>query len=305
MTERNSRKTMNVRNVRKELKRLICELSVGAFGLCVVVFVFVVALMALVLSGCDTPYTGFLKAGDIDKYVENADKRTVCISDGFDSVCIRTVVGETGKDGRDGIDGIDGRDGIDGIDGRDGIDGDSFIAVKEEPIEVIVERIIEVVVPEIHWQTVYVPTVCDRVAEVIGDAEVPIETFVETTVNVITSTHPNVPVNNTPVQEVVDEVFVPPTPTPAPTPDPVVVEPPTVAPEPTQLDDWVVYTTTNADGTESTRVVHSSKVEVVGDQITLTGSDGEVDDDDPTVTANQVEDGLTQDEAKELAAAGL
>ena len=37
----------------------------------------------LSLSACDTPYTGFLGAGDIDKYVERTGKETVCLADGL------------------------------------------------------------------------------------------------------------------------------------------------------------------------------------------------------------------------------
>ena len=73
--------------------------------------------LAVIFVGCDTPYTGFLGAGDIDGYLESTGDKTVCLADGFDSVCIKTIPG------KDGIDGIDGKDGI-SIVGRQGPAGE-------------------------------------------------------------------------------------------------------------------------------------------------------------------------------------
>ena len=53
--------------------------------------------LAVIFIGCDTPYTGFLGAGDIDGYLESAGADRVCLADGFDSICIQTI---PGKDGR-------------------------------------------------------------------------------------------------------------------------------------------------------------------------------------------------------------
>ena len=49
--------------------------------------------LAVIFIGCDTPYTGFLGAGDIDGYLESAGAETVCLADGFDSICIQTIPG--------------------------------------------------------------------------------------------------------------------------------------------------------------------------------------------------------------------
>ena len=81
--------------------------------------------LMFICVGCDTPYTGFLKAGDIDKYVEQTGEETVCLADGFDTICIRTIPGPPGKDGKDGesIIGPRGAQGPQGEPGRDGRDG--------------------------------------------------------------------------------------------------------------------------------------------------------------------------------------
>ena len=49
--------------------------------------------LAVIFIGCDTPYTGFLGAGDIDGYLESAGADRVCLADGFDSICIQTIPG--------------------------------------------------------------------------------------------------------------------------------------------------------------------------------------------------------------------
>ena len=112
----------------------------------------------LALYGCDVPYSGGFGPGDLDRLIEEQGQDTICLADGFDTVCIKTIPGTrglagkdgadsqfeisedgqyirfgegdpviwsewskfTGKDGKDGKDGIDGRDGEDGVDGRDG-----------------------------------------------------------------------------------------------------------------------------------------------------------------------------------------
>ena len=61
------------------------------------------ALVLLGLSGCETPY-GTLGVGVIDDYIAASDD-LVCLSDGFDEICIKTVPGSDGRDGRDGRDG--------------------------------------------------------------------------------------------------------------------------------------------------------------------------------------------------------
>ena len=53
--------------------------------------------LAVIFIGCDTPYTGFLGAGDIDGYLESAGADRVCLADGFDSICIQTIPGLPGR----------------------------------------------------------------------------------------------------------------------------------------------------------------------------------------------------------------
>ena len=107
--------------------------------------------LAVIFIGCDTPYTGFLGAGDIDGYLESAGADRVCLADGFDSICIQTIPGVSGKDGRDGKDGKDGESiigprgerGPQGDPGRDG-------AVVYLELEKIVTEIETVEVPVIE-----------------------------------------------------------------------------------------------------------------------------------------------------------
>ena len=85
--------------------------------------------LAVIFIGCDTPYTGFLGAGDIDGYLESAGADRVCLADGFDSICIQTIPGKDGLNGKDGRDGKDGESiigprgarGPQGEPGRDGV----------------------------------------------------------------------------------------------------------------------------------------------------------------------------------------
>ena len=81
--------------------------------------------LVVIFMGCDTPYTGFLGPGDIDGYLESTGDETVCLADGFDSVCIKTIPGIDGRDGKDGKDGISivGRQGPAGEDGKRGRPG--------------------------------------------------------------------------------------------------------------------------------------------------------------------------------------
>ena len=106
-------------------------------------------LMVIFVS-CDTPYTGFLKAGDIDKYVERTGERKVCLVDGFDSICIKTIPGVPGKDGKDGKDGesIIGPRGEPGPQGEPGRDG-AVVYLELEKIVTEIETV-EVPVPVIQ-----------------------------------------------------------------------------------------------------------------------------------------------------------
>ena len=90
---------------------------------------FITMLTVLLFQACDIPYTGdTLSVRDVDKYLEKTGGDTVCLQDGFDSVCLKVIPGprgkkgDTGQPGADGVDGIDGKDGVDGKDGKDGAD---------------------------------------------------------------------------------------------------------------------------------------------------------------------------------------
>ena len=104
--------------------------------------------LAVIFIGCDTPYTGFLGAGDIDGYLESAGADRVCLADGFDSICIQTIPGKDGLNGRDGKDGesIIGPRGARGPQGEPGRDG----AVVYLELEKIVTEIETVEVPVIE-----------------------------------------------------------------------------------------------------------------------------------------------------------
>ena len=110
--------------------------------------------LAVIFIGCDTPYTGFLGAGDIDGYLESAGTDRVCLADGFDSICIQTIPGLPGKDGKNGRDGKNGKDGESiigprgarGPEGEPGRDG----AVVYLELEKIVTEIETVEVPVIE-----------------------------------------------------------------------------------------------------------------------------------------------------------
>ena len=56
---------------------------------------FAIFAMAVNLIGCEIPYTGpLLSVRDVDRYLNETGADTVCIQDGFDSVCLRVVVRE-------------------------------------------------------------------------------------------------------------------------------------------------------------------------------------------------------------------
>ena len=143
--------------------------------------------LAFFMIGCQTP-GNVLSVNDVERVLKS-DSETICLDDGFDRICVKPVPGPPGKDG------------IDGKDGRDGKDGQTLIAVREIPIEVIVEKIIETVVVEevikevpVEKETVVVEevikevpveVVVERVVTEYADREVPIKVFVERTVEII------------------------------------------------------------------------------------------------------------------------
>ena len=55
-------------------------------------------IISVNLIGCDVPYSGpMLTVNDVDRYLKSMGKDTVCVQDGFDSVCLRVVVQEVEK----------------------------------------------------------------------------------------------------------------------------------------------------------------------------------------------------------------
>ena len=104
---------------------------------------FLTMITMFLLQACDVPYTGnVLTVNDIDNFIETTGEDTVCLADGFDSVCIKMIQGQDGKDGKDGISivgpqGLAGKDGKDGKRGRHGFPGrhgkDGAIVIIETP----------------------------------------------------------------------------------------------------------------------------------------------------------------------------
>ena len=141
--------------------------------------------------GCETPYTGHLGPEGFNGWIESEENGFVCLWNGFDRICIQTIEGPAGKDGRDG---------------KDGKDGQTFIAIREVPVEVIVEKIIETVVVEEVIKVVPVEIVVERIVTEYVDREVPIEIFIERTVEIIKEVIKEVPVEI--IKEVTKEVPV-------------------------------------------------------------------------------------------------
>lgn len=137
-------------------------------------FIFIGLVPALFLClGCQTPYSGTLGPEDFNGWVESDTDGFICLWNGFDRICVLVIPGPPGKDGTDGRNG------------RDGTDGQTFIAIHERRIEVIVEKIINTVVVEEYRVEVPVETVVERVVTEFIDREVPVTVFVDRTVEVI------------------------------------------------------------------------------------------------------------------------
>ena len=136
--------------------------------------------LALVIAhyGCDVPYNEF-GPGDLDRLLETQGEDTICLRDGFDTACIRTVQGPQGESGT------------------------TLIAIREVPVEVIVEKIVETIV--VNTEVVEIPVIVERIVEVIREVEVPIEDFVEETVDIIREV-PEVEIIEVPVVEIVEVI---------------------------------------------------------------------------------------------------
>lgn len=88
-----------------------------------------ILLIALMMYGCQTPYSGTLGPDDFKGWIESEENEFICLWNGFDRICIQTIPGPPGKDGRDGKDGKDGRDGV-STTGEPGEDGTSYLLVQ-------------------------------------------------------------------------------------------------------------------------------------------------------------------------------
>ena len=102
------------------------------------------AIGLVLLYGCDTPYTGFLGPGDIDGYLESRGDETVCLVDGFDSICIQTIPGARGLQGPQGLQGLKGEDGETiigprGEPGQQGEPGNDGAVVYLELVKIVTE----------------------------------------------------------------------------------------------------------------------------------------------------------------------
>ena len=134
----------------------------------------VMVLLLVFICGCNTPYTGDLGPEDFNGWIESEDVNFVCLFNGFDRICIKTIRGHKGDQGIQGPAGKDGRDGIDGIDGvdgRDGIDG----AVVYLLLEKIVTETVFVDVPVIQKEVfvLYVSRTDTTYITPLGEVYVP------------------------------------------------------------------------------------------------------------------------------------
>ena len=115
-----------------------------------------VLLVLCPLFSCETPYTGHLGPKGFNGWIESEENGFVCLWNGFDRLCIKSIEGPQGPPGKDGR---------------------TFIAIKEVPIEVLVEKIIEIVV--VKTEVVEVPVIVEKVVERLSVIEVPVEAPVE------------------------------------------------------------------------------------------------------------------------------
>ena len=195
----------------------------------------------LMLAGCDTPYSRFLGPGDIDKYVESTGEETVCLNDGFDVICIKTIPGETGETGETGEQGEKGEKGEQGDLGPRGQRGprglrgptgqDGKIIIVEKIVEKVVERIVE------RPANVSVDAIVEQVAAQLGTT-VTIPEIIQETIEVVQETVPETDIttpDNGIIDDITDEIEDEIQPDPiVPTPDPPIItpDPPIITPDP-------------------------------------------------------------------------
>ena len=60
---------------------------------------FAIFILSVSIIGCEVPYTGpLLSVNDVDQFLRSTGEDTVCVHDGFDSVCLRVVVREVERE---------------------------------------------------------------------------------------------------------------------------------------------------------------------------------------------------------------
>ena len=188
-------------------------------------YLYSLLLIALCVVGCDTPYTGALGPQAFNGWIESEENGLVCLWNGFDRICIRTIPG------RDGIDGIDGRDGIDGKDGIDGIDGESIVgprgrrgragAVVYLVLEKIVVETVFVEVPVIQKEFVLAVSKTETTYTTpMGEVYVPENAAIVVPADVVVTPMTVDPTPIAPPVVTVPTVIAPPNPDPAPDPAP-------------------------------------------------------------------------------------
>lgn len=63
---------------------------------------FAIFVISVSVIGCDVPYSGpMLTVNDVDRYLKSTGEDTVCLHDGFDTICLRVVVQEVEKREKD------------------------------------------------------------------------------------------------------------------------------------------------------------------------------------------------------------
>ena len=236
-------------------------------------------LMAVLCAGCDTPYTHPLS---VDDWVKTQGDDTVCLDDGFDTVCIKTIPGAKGEKGERGERGKSGRDGRDGA---------TVLLEIEVPMEVKVP---------VEIKKLYAVTV--KPNETI---QTPVGTIQTDATGAVVSAPEGVRLTSVTVQEDDDTSEKPDTPQGGVDTDNTPEKP--NLPQGggdghsmPQSGGYVVYSEL-VNGRMQSGVIHSDYVVIDGDTITFTSADGEVDEGDTVREYVKVETGLTYEQASKRA----